>query len=153
MKPRQTISLVIALALACLLVAGYKWSAAWRQTRATTLPVPPCNPAERDCRVALPDGGQLTLSITPRPILALQPLNLSVVFSDTRADLVEIDFDGADMSMGYNRPRLAFQGEKFSGTTILPVCITGSMTWKATVLASIGGERIAVPFLFEVAGR
>lgn len=153
MNPRRTISLVIALALACLLVAGYKWSAAWRATKATTLSTPACNPGEGDCRVALPDGGHLTLSITPRPILALQTLNLSVAFSDARANLVEIDFDGADMSMGYNRPRLAGQGEKFTGTTILPVCVTGTMTWKATVLASVGGERIAIPFLFEVAGR
>ena len=153
MNPRRTIGFVIALALACLLVAGYKWSAARHATSATTLPVPACNPGERDCRVALPAGGHLTLSITPRPILSLQTLNLSVAFSDGRADLVEIDFDGADMSMGYNRPRLAVQGEKFTGSTILPVCITGTMTWKATVLASIDGERIAIPFLFEVAGR
>ena len=153
MNPRRTIGFVIALALACLLVAGYKWSAAWRATRATTLPVPACTPGERDCRVALPDGGHLTLSITPRPILSLQTLNLSVAFSDGRADLVEIDFDGADMSMGYNRPRLAGQGDRFSGTTILPVCITGTMTWKATVLVTVSGKRIAAPFLFEVSAR
>ncbi len=153
MNLRQTISLVIALALACLLVAGYKLSAAWRATRATTLAVPECSPSERDCRIALPGGGYLTLSITPRPIRALQTLNLLVVFSDVSANLVEIDFDGADMSMGYNRPQLAGQGKDFIGTTILPVCVTGTMTWKATVLANINGERIAAPFLFEVSGR
>ncbi len=153
MKPRQTISLVIALALACLLVAGYKLSAAWRAPRAMTVPAPACTPSERDCSVTLPGGGQLTLSITPRPIRALQTLNLFVIFSNARADLVEIDFDGADMSMGYNRPRLAGQGKEFTGTTILPVCVTGTMTWRATVLASIDGKLIAVPFLFDVAGR
>jgi len=153
MNPRRTVSLVMALALACLLVAGYKLSAAWRATRATTLPAPACNPSEGDCRVALPEGGHLTLSITPRPVRALRTLNLLVAFSDTHADRVEIDFDGADMSMGYNRPQLAGQSEVFSGTAVLPVCISGTMTWKATVLANIDGRRIAVPFLFDVSGR
>lgn len=153
MNPRQTISLVIALALACALVAGYKFSAAWRATEATILPVPECSLTEQDCLVDLPGSGQMSVSITPRPIRALQTLNLAITVTGAPADLVEIDFDGADMSMGYNRPRLAGEGDRFAGTTILPVCITGTMTWKATVLVTVSGKRIAAPFLFEVSAR
>jgi hypothetical protein len=62
---------------------------------------------------------------------------------------VEIDFAGVDMDMGYNRPLLqeATDGV-FKGEATLPVCVTGRMTWQATVLVEIGRTRIAVPFRF-----
>jgi hypothetical protein len=55
--------------------------------------------------------------------------------------------------MGYNRPLLAAAKEAgtFAGQGNLPVCITGTMIWQATVLVSSGGKNIAVPFRFESA--
>ena len=153
MRRRQTILTVIVLALACVAVAGYKFSTRWRSTNATLLPRASCNPAIQDCTIPFPHGGQLRLSIAPRPIRPLQKLSLTVKMTGVKAENVEIDFDGADMSMGYNRPVLSGDGEDFSGQTILPVCITGTMIWKATVVVTTGKERIAAPFHFEVAGR
>lgn len=153
MRRRQTILTVIALALACVVVAGYKLATRWHSTDATRLPRSSCNPSAQDCTVPLPHGGQLRLSITPRPIRALQKLSIEVKMTGVKAERVEIDFDGADMSMGYNRPVLSGNGEDFSGQVILPVCITGTMTWTATVVATTGKEQIAAPFHFELIGR
>ncbi len=150
---RQTILIVIALALACVAVAGYKLSARWHSTNTAQLPRSSCDPSIQDCTIPLPQGGQLTLSITPRPILALQKLSLEVRMTGMKAEKVEIDFDGVDMSMGYNRPILSGDGGNFSGQTVLPVCITGTMTWKATVLVTAKEGGIAAPFHFKVAGR
>ena len=69
------------------------------------------------------------------------------------ASQVEVDFAGVDMKMGYNRPLLAAAKEAgtFVGQGNLPVCITGTMIWQATVLVGSGGKNIAVPFRFESA--
>jgi len=153
MRRRQTILTVIALALACAAVIGYKLSARWHSTGAILLPRPSCDPSVEDCTIPLPRGGQLTLSIAPRPVRALQKLSLQVEIAGMKAEKVEIDFDGVDMSMGYNRPVLSGDGGRFSGQATLPICVTGTMTWKATVVVTTENERFAAPFHFEVAGR
>ena len=158
MKHRQTITIlcVIALAVACAIVAGYKLSAAWHTaTNASQLPLSPCNLSVQECSVLLPQGAQLTLSIDPRPIRAMQKLSIQVDISGNGLDprKVEIDFDGVDMNMGYNRPTLSGGSRHFSGQTILPICITGTMTWKATVLITTDHKKIAIPFQFSVAGQ
>ena len=68
---------------------------------------------------------------------------------DPAIRVVVIDFSGVDMDMGYNRPLLqeATDGV-FKGEATLPVCVTGRMTWQATVLVETGRTRIAVPFRF-----
>lgn len=144
---------MIALALACITVIGYKLSARWQATNATLLLRSSCDPSLQECTVALPRGGHLRLSITPRPIRALQKLSVEVTMTGMNAEKVEIDFDGVDMSMGFNRPVLTGNGQFFSGQAILPVCVTGTMTWKATVLATTKEGRIATPFHFAVSGR
>ena len=51
------------------------------------------------------------------------------------ADKVEIDFAGASMNMGYNRQALAPGASgHFAGEATLPVCVTGRMTWQATLM-------------------
>lgn len=54
------------------------------------------------------------------------------------------------MNMGYNRPALAAAAPgMFVGSASLPVCVTGSMAWQATVLLETDRARIAVPFRFD----
>lgn len=144
---------MIALALACLAVIGYKLSARRHATDDALLLRSSCDPSLQRCSVALPRGGQLQLSITPRPIRALQKLAVDVTITGTSAEKVEIDFDGVDMGMGLNRPVLNRNGQSYSGQAILPVCVTGTMTWRATVLATTQEGRIAAPFDFVVSGR
>lgn len=145
--------IVIVLVIAILGVIGYKLSPWLRPKADLTLPVAACNPGLQVCTATLPDGGQLELSIEPRPIRALQTLSLNVAVSGLQAKTVEIDFDGTQMKMGYNRPSLTGSNGRFTGQTILPVCVTGSMQWAATVLISTETRTIAVPFHFKVAGR
>ena len=153
MHKRQTILIVIVLALACVITAGYKFAAKWHASEGTTLPPSSCDPSVQECWISLPQGGRLRLSIEPRPIRPLQKLSLGVSMEGQSASTVAIDFDGVDMSMGYNRPVLSGSDGHFSGETILPVCITGKMKWKATVLISTEREQIAAPFHFEIAGQ
>ena len=92
----------------------------------------------------------MEFSIEPRPIPVLKPLQVQAVFRDTEVRRVEVDLNGSEMKMGYNRPQLVRQGDsrRFAGQASLPVCITGTMAWDATVLVDTGKAIVAVPFRF-----
>lgn len=117
----------------------------------TAVPEAGCDLHQRACAANLSEGGRVTLSITPRPIPLLQPLRVDVDTRDIKVRKVEIDFAGVSMNMGYNRTALVAAGtNRHSGEASLPVCVSGSMTWIATVVIETDRQRIAVPFRFEV---
>ena len=109
-----------------------------------------CDLQQRACPASLPGGGRLELSITPRPIPFLQALRVEVSVSGITPNKVEVDFAGANMNMGYNRSELAATGAgRHTGETSLPVCVSGGMTWVATVIVETDRQRIAVPYHFD----
>ena len=117
------------------------------------LPTSTCNPSQDACTVDLPGGGKLDFSIEPRPIKALQPLRLKTATQGLDVQGIEVDFNGTDMDMGRNRVVLTKDGQGFSGQAMLPVCVTGTMSWTAMVLLTSRNTRLAVPFQFAIAGR
>jgi len=153
MKKNVFPTIAIGLLVAILAVVGYKLSPMRGQMADVTLPVSTCSPELEACTAALPGGHQLHFSIEPRPIKALQPLHLQVSAEGAGAQSIEVDFNGTEMDMGYNRVKLTQGQQGFSGQTMLPVCVTGTMTWTATVLLNTQTQRIAIPFHFVVAGR
>ena len=112
-----------------------------------------CDPSQAPCLADLPGGGRLEFSVAPGPIRPLQPFTMTVTLRGTAAEAVEVDFAGTQMSMGVVRPRLAGAKDSFSGSGVLPVCVTGSMEWEATVLLTGGARQLAVPFRFTVPAR
>ncbi len=109
-----------------------------------------CNLQAQACAALLPDGARIELSITPRPIPILTPLRVEVSLSGLKANKVEIDFAGETMNMGYNRVELAAVNGRHGGEASLPVCVSGGMSWVATVLIETDRQRIAVPYHFAV---
>ncbi|MBE2258848.1 MAG: hypothetical protein IAE88_08315 [Rhodobacteraceae bacterium] len=154
MTRKLLLDTAILLALASLGVVGYKLAPLLNPETDITLPLSSCDLNRQLCTATLPDGAQLDFSIEPRPVPPLKPLRLQVSVSGGGARSVAVDFAGTDMKMGYNRPLLAAQpGDRgrFAGQASLPVCITGTMEWDATVLVDTGKALVAVPFRF-VAG-
>ncbi|MER2518468.1 MAG: hypothetical protein ABTR92_19085 [Candidatus Accumulibacter phosphatis] len=142
----------ILLGLAVLGVIGYKLAPLLSPKADIELALSACNLNQQSCTAALPDGGQLEFSIEPRPVPALKPLQLQATVSGGEVRRVEVDFAGTEMKMGYNRPQLTSEpsnSQHFSGVASLPVCITGSMEWDATVLVDTGKALVAVPFRFQ----
>ncbi len=114
---------------------------------------PGCDLQKRACAATWPQGGRIEFSITPRPIPLLQALRVEVTVSGVKPAKVEVDFAGETMNMGYNRSELAAVGPgRYAGETSLPVCVSGSMAWVATVIVEADRQRVAVPFRFD-AGR
>mgnify|MGYP001245678367 CR=1 FL=1 len=115
----------------------------------TVAPLPGCDLHQGACGADLPAGGRLTFALAPRPVPVTRPIEVEVHLAGVKADKVEVDFAGVDMAMGFNRPVLAAAGEgRFVAQTVLPVCVTGRMAWRATVVVESGARRIAVPFRF-----
>lgn len=139
------------LTLVLIGVIGYKLSPLLMpKADVTANPDPGCDLHRGICAAPLPAGGRISLALTPHPIPVTAPLELTVEVEGVNADAVAVDFAGVNMNMGFNRPRLAPAGAgRFIGQATLPVCVTGRMTWQATVLVETGSTRIAVPFRFD----
>lgn len=142
---------VIGLELiALVVVVGYKLSPMLLpKADITVQPDPVCNLQREACSVALPSGGNVTLTMGTRPVPLVKPFEVQVAISGFSPARVEVDFSGIEMNMGYNRPELAARGTgSYAAEVTLPVCITGSMDWQATVLIETGSERVAIPYRF-----
>lgn len=106
-----------------------------------------CDLNSQGCVRLLPGGGQVGVSLTPKPVPGGAPFQIEVVISGIEVQKVEIDFAAAEMDMGLNRQVLAMvRSGLYRGTTTLPLCISGAMNWRVTLLVEASGERIAVPF-------
>ena len=111
---------------------------------------PSCDIQTETCEGLFPDGSRLRLSISPRPIQALKPLEIQVTTQGIDAQAVEVDFRGLGMNMGYNRPRLMKDAEgQYSGSGMLAICVMKRMAWEATVLARTDDGVMAAPFRFD----
>ena len=95
----------------------------------------------------LPGGGRVRFAVEPSAIPVVEPLRLQVWTEDLDVSLVEVDFSGVDMNMGFNRPRLERVAPgRFAGEGMLPVCVRARMSWEARVLLHTPGGLQAVPF-------
>ena len=148
---KPLVATIAALILAIGAAVGAKLWLAPNPEASVTAPLDPaCDLHAGPCTSNIPGGGRVELSIEPRPIPLLRPLRLVVKTQGLDARLVEVDFTGMDMNMGYNRPQLKPDGEsRFTGETVLPVCITGHMAWQAAVVVTTPKLKAVAPFRFS----
>lgn len=155
MSPSKSLLVDSTIILALILVgiAAYQFSPLLMpKVDITVEPAPGCDLHQSSCAALLPQGGRLTLSLAPRPVAVMVPLEVEVLLEGVEADRVAVDFAGVTMNMGLNRQNLSGRDGRFSGRATLPVCVTGRMAWLATVLVETGSTRMAIPFRFD-AGR
>lgn len=108
-----------------------------------------CDLRAGPCTGVLPGGGRITFGISPRSIPVIEPLQFDVKLEGLDASAVEVDLQGVDMNMGFNRPRLQMAGEgHYAGKAIIPVCVRNAMEWEARVLVSTDKGLVAAPFRF-----
>lgn len=114
-----------------------------------------CDLRAGPCTASFVGGAAVGLRIGPAGIPVSEPLTVAVTTEGLAADKVEVDFQGVDMNMGFNRVTLdRAGGDLFSAAAILPVCIRGGMAWRATVTLDTGNGPYVATFLFDTrAGR
>lgn len=138
------------LFLALAGVAAYKvWPVLHPELVAEAPLDPACDLRAGPCTGTLPGGGRIRFGIEPRDIPVIQPLRFQVQVDGIDAREVEVDLQGVDMNMGYNRPRLSAVGNgRFEGEAVIPVCVRDAMEWEARVLVHTGDGLVAAPFRF-----
>jgi hypothetical protein len=150
MQNKAILGAIATLVLALIAAFG---SRHWLESApAVTLTAPldtTCDLQTGPCSSNIPDGGRIMLSIAPHPIPLLRPLQLNVKVDGLDARMVEVDFAGVNMNMGYNRHVLVAQSAgQYAGEASLPVCISGRMAWQASVIVSTGKVKAVAPFRF-----
>lgn len=148
-------SLLIDVTIIAVLVLigfiGYRYSPLLLPKADLTLTPPiDCDLNQQACAVDVPGGGSIKLTLAPRPIPVIKPIRITVTVSGMEAKQVNLDFQGVHMNMGYNRVSLANTDDgHFESDATIPVCITGRMLWRATLMVETTTQRIAIPFLFN----
>ncbi len=133
-----------------LVVAVYKIWPMLNPDIAETAPLDAsCDLRAGPCTVVFSGGGRVSFDIDPRDIPVVKPLVLNVKLEGLAASSVEVDFQGTDMNMGFNRAPLQPAGaDRFSGGGMLPVCVRYAMEWEAKVLLQTDRGLLAAPFRF-----
>jgi len=153
MKHKVSTLWVVAVAMLVALVAVVVIKKMEQSTAAiidTAVLNPDCDLHQGTCSLSLPDLGSVSLSITPRPIPVIKPIQVTVQTQGFAAKAVTVDFNGVNMNMGINHYRLIQQGtEQFVGESILPVCVRNRMSWQADVQVETEKGSYVFPFRFD----
>lgn len=136
-------SVVFALMVVLFAVAAYFAASYWQNQRA--VPVlnagDPCDLGKGGCTHALPDGGQLTVELSPRPVPLMETVRVNVVVSGSKMQPSHIDITGLNMEMGVNRVALTPTAEaRWQGETIIPICSQRQMHWRSALLVQSADE-------------
>lgn len=150
-KSRTPLDIAVVLLLILAIWTSYKYAPTLLpRTDLSLKPVAGCDLNRQACSVDIPDGGRIELTITPHPIPVSKPLRVSVETFFMTANKIEIDLTGENMNMGYNRWPLRSDGkDHYIGEATIPICITGRMAWRATLIVETDRQRIAIPYVFE----
>lgn len=112
-------------------------------------PDPACDLRVGDCRLTFPGGEGVVLRILPREIPLIEPIRIEVELEGLQARKVMVDFAGIGMNMGFNRPELkSMEGNRFAGSTRIPVCVRKRMDWEARVMVETPEGLWVAPFRF-----
>jgi hypothetical protein len=146
---RLLLPLIYGLTIALLVVIGYKLAPTlFPPADARVLPDPGCDLQRTACSATVADG-QIALNFLTRPIPLAKPFQVSLATRGINPGKVELDFAGIEMDMGYNRTVLKSAGDgNYFAEITLPVCITGRMKWRATVIVHTRRERLSIPYEF-----
>ncbi len=143
-------TIVAILGFIALAIAGYKFKASLSPTIIATASLDPsCDLRQGKCQSQLPNGGSVSLLITPKTLPILYPLELKVAVEGVKVSKIDVSFVGVDMDMGYNHSKLeAIDEAHFKGKAVIPVCVRSRMEWEARVFLYTDKGLIMAPFRF-----
>lgn len=149
MRRRILLDLIGILSIGLVLVVANKLSPLLFPVADRQLAAPPCDLQRAACRSELPDGSRIELAFAERPAPLVRPFAVAATVDGPAPAKIEIDFAGLDMDMGLNRKPLQAAGAgRYVAQVVLPVCISGGMRWRATLLIERNGQRLALPYEF-----
>lgn len=109
-----------------------------------------CRLEQAACRADIAPGAALTLDFSPRPMSPKAPFTISMQLTGLEAGQVEASFRGTNMNMGVHELELEPAGKgEFRGSTTLPVCVSGRMSWEITLRMRSGRQIYLLPVRFD----
>ena len=109
-----------------------------------------CDLQEEACSVTLEDGSDITLSINPRPIPLMKPIELSVKTKGINLDSLKLKVYATNMNMGLIEKSLGKTAKNsYEGRITLPTCIVGNMIWNVNIIANKPTKSIGATFEFK----
>lgn len=151
-KPNRQWMLLVVIALILLaLVVLPQWVKEQTTEDSVFIPPLPCNLHQGVC-IASSGKQLLQLSLTPGPLVSMQPLSIEVRLQHFDARQVMLDLQGVEMYMGLNQTQLQQDPERpdiWRGTTELAVCTTDEMTWRANVYIDTPDTLYSTRFDFD----
>ena len=96
-----------------------------------------CFLQDRPC-TASTEQAQITLTLTPRPVPLMQPVQASIKISGLNdLNAIELKIEGMNMYMGFQNVQLVKQSNTdWQGNFSLPICSEAEMQWLVTVALS-----------------
>ncbi len=145
---RTLVAVVAVLLLGLAFAADYKlWPVLYPTVIETAQGETGCDLHQGPCSLAFADGATVTLTVAPRPVPLMQPLTLDVELRGIDPWSVAVDIQGINMNMGYNRPELKrVAGGRYTGSTLLPVCVRDRMDWRVQVMVRTAQGIRAAPY-------
>jgi len=108
-----------------------------------------CDLHKSSCSAVLSENRAITLTILPRDIPLLKPLNIQVQLKNIKATAVNLEITGINLNMGRFRTKLKHDGDFiYQGISSLPVCSKKVMKWKAMISVNTNNGVISAPFFF-----
>ena len=110
---------------------------------------PDCKLEIKDCVIDVPQFGELKVNVTNRPFKFNKSMDFHIEFQGLRNGALELDLQGSEMDMGFNRYNL-FPAErgKWRAKIVYPKCLEKKMNWTNTIIIVEKGtpNRSAVRF-------
>ena len=124
---------VAALLVALVAAVAVKVGAAQRDDREAVLAAA-CDLTSGPCTATLPGGAGVELDLGPRPIPLAAPLAVHARLRGADPAAAELRVISTTMDMGTTAISLARSAAgRLDGEGALPVCVTGTMTWVASL--------------------
>ncbi len=109
-----------------------------------------CDLQKEACSVVLEDGSRVTLSINPRPIPLMKPIELVVKTKNINLDNLNLKVYATNMNMGLIEKSLNKTAKNtYKGKITLPTCIVGNMIWNVNIIANKPTKSIGATFEFK----
>lgn len=145
--PRPLVFVVVALGVVLVLELLARGRGAAPDTGDDALLVArACDLGAGSCIATLEEGVSAELTLSPRPIPLAKPLDARLVLRGASPERAELRVRSTTMSMGTTRFRFEREGDGWVAAQQLPVCVSGTMVWIASL--RLDGEDVA-HFRFE----
>ena len=147
--PRAGLVDLVGLLLTVLaLVVAYKLTRPPPVVPVRDLPTATCDLQRESCRLTLPGGAMLELTVAGRPLRPALPL---FVAARSSGDLMPLTIAIRGIEIEMASATQAFQPDgsgAYRAEAALPLCTVSRMTWEVSVVLETDGGRLRWPLLF-----